>query len=329
MQLKYNIYYKIEIDKLVIYQLLPEYRKFIISGNMETLKNYYHVLEELDAGDCELSSDHPLINFLISKSMVMMQNIVNKDNDPFKRQLETFEAWDTRDILPEKYQERLAHSNVLVIGAGGLGTPIVNMLCNIGIGKIVVADDDIIEISNLSRQFLYSFEDVGKSKVEVISSKLNKRKLSEIIPFNEKVKDDNVGEIIRKYDINLITGIDISESSERMQLIDKIADLKIPLVCVSEHSVGPLVENKIEFYKFKKFVSMKFPLQEDYLKKRSIKKKREMHPSIITDLSMVAALCVEDIYRYLSKLSKPRLLGNVYSLNPITFNYDIYEITDT
>ena len=37
MQLKYNIYYKIEIDKLVIYQLLPEYRKFIISGNMETL----------------------------------------------------------------------------------------------------------------------------------------------------------------------------------------------------------------------------------------------------------------------------------------------------
>lgn len=54
-----------------------------------------------------------------------------------------------------------------------------------------------------------------------------------------------------------------------------------------------------------------------------------MHPSIITDLSMVAALCVEDIYRYLSKLSKPRLLGNVYSLNPITFNYNIYEITDT
>lgn len=328
MQLKYNIYYKLEDDKLSIYQLLPENKKYVISDNIETLVSYYYILKDLDAGNCDLGSEHPLIKFLLSKSMIMLQNVNYEGDNPFSRQLETFEAWDTKGVLPSKYQELLGNSTIMVIGVGGLGTPIVNMLCNIGIGKIVVADDDVIEVSNLSRQFLYSFDDVGKSKVEVISNKLNQRKLSEIIPVKERINSDNIEEIIRNYDIKLITGIDLSDSPERMDLIYKIGDLNVPLVCVSEHSVGPLVESKLDFVKFENFVSKRFTLQQDYLKKRSIKKRREMHPSIITDLSMVAALCAEDIYRYLSNLSKPRLLGNVYSLNPIKFTFDIYKIDD-
>ena len=62
-------------------------------------------------------------------------------------------------------QKRLFSSKVLVIGAGGLGCPLILYLANSGIGKIGIADDDKIELSNLNRQVLFTTKDIGKLKV--------------------------------------------------------------------------------------------------------------------------------------------------------------------
>lgn|SRR3989338_201904 len=71
-------------------------------------------------------------------------------------------------ILPqigEDGQKKLLRAKVLVIGAGGLGSPILYYLASAGIGNIGVIDDDIVELSNLQRQVIHSFSDLGRKKV--------------------------------------------------------------------------------------------------------------------------------------------------------------------
>ena len=69
-------------------------------------------------------------------------------------------------------QDKLAKASVLVIGAGGLGCPLLQYLVAAGVGNVGIADDDVVSLSNLHRQVLYSMEDIGKSKVEVAKEKL-------------------------------------------------------------------------------------------------------------------------------------------------------------
>ena len=61
-------------------------------------------------------------------------------------------------------QERLAAARILVVGAGGLGSPVVTYLARAGVGSIGVVDDDVVEVSNLHRQFLHSEMDSGTPK---------------------------------------------------------------------------------------------------------------------------------------------------------------------
>ena len=69
-------------------------------------------------------------------------------------------------------QEKLKNARVLVIGAGGLGSPLLIYLTAAGVGTIGIVDDDIVSISNLQRQVLYTTAEVGQKKVELALRKL-------------------------------------------------------------------------------------------------------------------------------------------------------------
>src|SRR6056300_338060 len=71
-------------------------------------------------------------------------------------------------------QDKIKKAKVLVIGAGGLGCPALQYLTAAGVGKIGIIDDDVVELSNLQRQILFTHEDVGKPKAEVASQALSK-----------------------------------------------------------------------------------------------------------------------------------------------------------
>ena len=78
-------------------------------------------------------------------------------------------------ILPdfgETAQLKLKQARILVIGAGGLASPILKYFCSTGIGCIGIMDGDIVEISNLQRQIMYDESDKGKFKLEVSAKKL-------------------------------------------------------------------------------------------------------------------------------------------------------------
>jgi len=114
-------------------------------------------------------------------------------------------------VLPEigiKGQEALKNSKVLVIGAGGLGCPLLLYLTSCGIGKIGIIDFDKISISNLHRQVLYNFEDIGKHKSQVAQKKLSvQNPYIKIEAYNFQLTNKNALELFSSYDI-IIDGTD-------------------------------------------------------------------------------------------------------------------------
>lgn len=105
-------------------------------------------------------------------------------------------------------QINLKEAKVLVIGAGGLGAPILQYLTSIGIGTIGVVDFDVIEISNLHRQILFSHEDAGRLKVEVTKEKLLKQNpYVSIYTYSVLLSEENAEQIFFDYDF-IVDGCD-------------------------------------------------------------------------------------------------------------------------
>ncbi|MCD0489733.1 HesA/MoeB/ThiF family protein [Pedobacter sp. MC2016-14] len=107
-----------------------------------------------------------------------------------------------------KGQEKLGAAKVLVIGAGGLGCPALLYLAAAGIGTIGIADDDVVTLSNLHRQVLYSTADIGTAKVSAAALKLSNLNPEIVVQqHREKVVYENAREIIGGYDY-VIDGTD-------------------------------------------------------------------------------------------------------------------------
>ena len=105
-------------------------------------------------------------------------------------------------------QKKIQNSKVLIVGAGGLGCPSVDLLARAGVGLIGVIDYDKISLSNIHRQTLYTSKDIGKYKVKIIKKKLNTiNKEVKINIYNFKANVKNLEKIINKYEI-IVDGSD-------------------------------------------------------------------------------------------------------------------------
>nr|AIA21569.1 molybdopterin biosynthesis protein [Neopyropia fucicola] len=137
--------------------------------------------------------------------------MLNFKTDNTKYSLEEYTRYSKHLVLPQiqlEGQERLKKAKVLFIGAGGLGSPGIIYLAAAGIGSIGIMDDDIIDLSNLQRQILYTIHDIGYSKVETAKKKildLNPQCIVNV--FNTRLSYENSLDIIRQYDI-IIDGSD-------------------------------------------------------------------------------------------------------------------------
>ena len=128
----------------------------------------------------------------------------------------------------EAAQQKLRDAKTLVVGAGGLGVPVLQYLTGMGVGTLGVIDMDTISLSNLHRQVLYTENEVGQSKVSTAVQKL--QALNQEVKFqvyNEAITPQNALNIIRDYDVV----IDATDNfSTRYLLNDACVILNKPLV---------------------------------------------------------------------------------------------------
>jgi adenylyltransferase/sulfurtransferase len=105
-------------------------------------------------------------------------------------------------------QERLKAASVLVVGAGGLGSPVATYLAAAGVGRIGIADGDRVDVSNLHRQPLHSTDDVGRAKVDSARETLAALNPHvEIETIAERLTSQNTLELVRDYDV-IVDGTD-------------------------------------------------------------------------------------------------------------------------
>ena len=108
----------------------------------------------------------------------------------------------------ESGQEKINSTSVLVVGAGGLGSPVLMYLAAAGIGRIGIVDDDFVDITNLQRQVIHSTSSVGELKVNSAKNRINQINPSvKVEVFNYRLDIKNIENIIKNYDI-IVDGTD-------------------------------------------------------------------------------------------------------------------------
>ena len=155
-------------------------------------------------------------------------------------------------------QQKLQDARVLVIGAGGLGCPVLQNLASAGVGNIGIVDGDVVEETNLHRQLLYTLKDCGKRKAEIA-----KKAILELNPeisvtaFSEFFTVQNATQIVGEYQII----VDCTDAIAVRYLINDVSVTKrIPMVYASIHKF----EGQVSVFNYKNGPSYRclFPEQE-------------------------------------------------------------------
>ncbi len=214
-------------------------------------------------------------------------------NQLFKRQI-------TLSEIGEVGQEKLQNASVLVVGCGGLGSPIAVHLAASGIGKLHLIDFDTIAISNLHRQVFYSLEDVGKPKAEILAKFIEERApFTEVSFSNKPISKENVFELINDVDIV----VDGTDSLPTKYLLND--------ACVIKNK--PLVYGSL--YKFDGYVATFNVQQEAGSLSANL---RDAFPNMATDVpnceeagtlnaivSLIAAQQVNEVLKLVTAIGKP------------------------
>jgi adenylyltransferase/sulfurtransferase len=222
----------------------------------------------------------------------------------------------SRQIMLEEIgfigMERLRNAKVAVIGVGGIGNPVVTQLTAMGVGKLKIVDRDVIEISNLHRQHLYTEDDIGKVKVEAASERLRK--------INPQVEIEAVPTSVTRYTAeNLIKGSDIvidalDSIDARYALNDACIKYKIPFIYAGAlgmvGSVCTILPNKSACLR------CMFPeLAEDEMPTCSTE---GVHPSI---LYLVGGIQVSEAVKMITR-QQPTLVNKLLYIDLTDLSFD-------
>lgn len=144
---------------------------------------------------------------------------------------EELERYARHIVLPEiggPGQQKLKRARVLVIGAGGLGAPVLEYLAAAGVGTLGIVDDDHVSLSNLQRQVIHDTQSVGQSKAESAAAAIRRINPHVTVELHQlRLTEANAGELVSAYDL-VVDGSDNFET--RYAVADACAACERPLV---------------------------------------------------------------------------------------------------
>ena len=141
-------------------------------------------------------------------------------------------GWQQRTeiLMGKEGVNALSEAKVAVIGLGGVGAYAAEMLCRAGVGSLILLDSDVVSLTNKNRQLLASDSTIGRSKCEVMSSRLKDINGAVMLTeINEYLEPDNVEQLIGKLQIDLLIDA-IDTLSPKIALIKYCREKGIPLV---------------------------------------------------------------------------------------------------
>jgi sulfur-carrier protein adenylyltransferase/sulfurtransferase len=130
-------------------------------------------------------------------------------------------------------QQKILNAKVLVIGAGGLGCPVLQMLAASGVGTLGIVDGDVVEETNLHRQLLYTTDDCGTKKVDAAANAIHKINSDvKVNVYPEFISESNIATIVKDYEIL----VDCTDAIATRYLINDISVyLGKPMIYASIH----------------------------------------------------------------------------------------------
>lgn len=141
------------------------------------------------------------------------------------KQESDMERYSRQILLPEigeEGQKRIAAGRVLIVGAGGLGSPVALYLAAAGVGYIGIADDDVVSQSNLQRQVLYTEDDKGLYKASAAASRLLALNSDIcVVPHLCRIDSSNALDLISGYDLV----VDCSDNFHTRYILDEVCKL--------------------------------------------------------------------------------------------------------
>ena len=144
------------------------------------------------------------------------------------------ERYSRHMLVPEigpEGQQKLLDAKVLLLGAGGLGSPIALYLAAAGVGTVGIVDDDVVDLSNLQRQVIHTTDRIGVPKVDSAEQAMTELNPDvEVVKYKTRLDASNIMEIIDGYDV-IVDGVD--NFPTRYLLNDASVRLKIPVVSAS------------------------------------------------------------------------------------------------
>lgn len=180
----------------------PDLKKNLLEDNGE-IRSYVNIfVDEDDIRDLQREKT-PVEHHTVISIVPAIAGGSGFDDITFSK--EEFARYNRHIIIPDfglEAQKKLKASKVLVIGAGGLGSPLLLYLAAAGVGTIGIVDFDVVDDSNLHRQVLFGVEDLGKPKVEAAKRRLQSLNPHiHIITYNTQLNSTNVTELFSQYDV--------------------------------------------------------------------------------------------------------------------------------
>jgi len=212
--------------------------------------------------------------------------------------------------------EKIRSAKVCIVGAGGIGNPVATQLVAMGVGKVRIVDRDVVEVTNLHRQHLYTDEDIGRVKVEAAAERLRKLNPTvEIEPVPTSVTKFTAESIVKGFDV-IIDALDSIDA--RYALNDACIKLNIPFIYAGAigvtGTVCTILPNKSAC------VKCRFPeLKEEEMPACSTE---GVHPSI---LYLVAGVEVSEAVKIIMG-KEPDLVNTIFLMDLGNLTFDKIKI---
>lgn len=274
-----------------------------------------------------ISPEVVLKNCRILAGVGIIQEVLTTKNDRYDRH-SLFYSLVHSD--PVHVQKTISSSTIAFIGMGGIGNWVTSALIGSGFSKFILLDFDIIELSNLTRQILFTEKDIGANKVDKAAERLRAMNSeTEIVAKSFRAESaEHIEAQLQHVDFVVLSADSPSSIHDWIDIA--CLKLKIPYLNIGYRDgigvVGPLtIPGKTSCYQCFKKHPEKYVMQSDFIDFQTIVNSRYQAPSFGPLNALVSAFAANEILKFLGGFGMVQTEGYEFNINPITFEQTFNE----